>query len=168
MEKTNETVHLVVRNQDHGIYIDKVECEQSIRMFSQIGKTIPLHCTAVGKVLLSSLSHEKIDEIYRSKKLESFTENTITDWEKLFRELKQIAEMGYSVDDEELTKDICCIAAPIKNFRGQVIAAISIAGPIYRIDKGNIDQLINEVKSCALKISKRIGYLATLDNEIKF
>jgi len=153
-----ETVHLVIRNGDQGVYIDKVETRQTLRMYSEIGNKIPLYCTAVGKVLLSHLGRDKLEKMYKGKKLKKYTKNTITDWEEFFNELKRVRRQGYAVDNEEYEQEIRCVAAPVKNYEGQVIAAVSVSGPAFRITKEKVEEIAGKVKKKALLMSKRLGY----------
>jgi len=158
MEETHEVVHLVIRDGNEGVYIDKVESDQPIKMYSQLGKRVPLYCSAAGKVLICNLSESQINDIYQNSKLVAYTENTITDLNTLITQLKNARKDGYAIDNEELAKDVRCIAAPILNFSGQVVAAISISGPIYRIDDDKLIIFSNKVKNIAMNISKKLGY----------
>src|SRR5699024_8246068 len=124
----NEVVHVCIRDGDSVVYIDKVESNRTLRMFSQIGKRAMLHCTGVGKVLLSGLSNERIQDIILHTDLTKFTEATITSSEDLFAEVENIRENQFSLDREEHEDGIYCIAAPIKDYTGKIVAAFSISG----------------------------------------
>ena len=102
-------------------------------MISYVGKRAPLHCTALGKVLLAHLSTEGRKKTLGGKVLRRLTENTITDEEELEKELGKVRKQGFALDREENEKDVRCIAAPIRNYQGKVIAAISISSPIFRL-----------------------------------
>jgi IclR family KDG regulon transcriptional repressor len=127
-------------------------------MCSYVGKRAPLHCTALGKVLLAFLPEEERKKILEQKELPRLTDNTITDRNKLEKELSKIQKQGFSLDQEENEKDVRCIAAPIRNYRGKVIAAISISGPAFRIDKKVQNNLKEALIETSTKISKRLGY----------
>lgn len=159
MQETNETVHLVVRDGDQGVYIDKVDTKQTLRMYSKIGRRVPLYCSAVGKVLLSNLSQDKLEKLYKGVEFKRYTKNTITNWDDFLKELKKVRQNGYAVDNEEHEEEIRCIAAPIKNYKGQIIAAISISGPVFRITDKKVNEFAFKVKNKALMISKRLGYM---------
>lgn len=126
VQDTGETVHLVVQNGNEIVYIDKIESQATIRMFSNIGKRAPMHCTGVGKAILSGLSDEKVENIIKENGLKKFTNNTITDPQVLKEHLNEIQMAGYSIDDEEHEMGIKCAASPIFNFKGEVVAGISV------------------------------------------
>jgi len=154
----NETVHLGILEEEEVLYLLKEESSQTIRMHSWVGKRAPLHCTALGKVLLAHLSVEERKKILGEKVLSRHTENTITDKRKLEKELSKVREQGFALDREENEKDVWCIAAPIKNHQGKVIAAVSISGPAFRIDKKVQNNLKEVLIETSTKISKRLGY----------
>lgn len=161
-EKTNETVHMVVMDQDEVVYIDKVEMDRNpsgLRMASRIGLRNPPHSCAVGKVLLANLPEESLDSLLKRMTLTKRTENTITDPIQLKEHLKIVREQGYAIDDEENEKGIRCVAAPVRNDSGKVIAAISISGPAFRMTRKIIqEKLKKDVIKTALKISEKLGF----------
>ncbi len=156
---SGEVVHLCMQDQYEVVYIDKVESEQTLRMYSQIGRRAFMHCTGVGKALLSGISKEEVDKMIEEKGLPKFTENTITDKEALFKELKLIREIGYAVDEQEHEKGIRCIAAPVFDHNGKAVAAISIAGPAERVTEDRVkEELAKEIVDQSLAISKQLGF----------
>ena len=169
-EGTKETVHMVVMDRDEVVYIEKVEFEQNpggLRMASRIGLRNPIHSCAVGKVLLADFSDEALDHFLRGKNLLRRTENTMTDPVQLREHLKLVRKQGFAIDDEENERGIRCIAAPICNEVGRVVAAISISGPAFRVTKKVIQEsLKKEVMETAFKISQRLGFRR--GNEFKF
>ena len=158
VKQYNETVHLGVLEEGEVLYLAKEESSQTIRMISYIGKRAPLHCTALGKVLLAYMSEEERKEILEEKELPRLTKNTITDKGELEKELDKIREQDFALDREENEKDVRCIGAPIRNYKGKVIAAISISSPIFRIDKNVENNLKEALIKTTNKISKRLGY----------
>ena len=162
----NETVHLGVREEGEVLYLAKEESSQTIRMISYVGKRAPLHCTALGKVLLAHLSPEERKKTLEGKVLPHLTENTITDQKQLEKELSKVKEQGFALDREENEKDVRCIAAPIRNYQGKVIAAISISSPIFRIDKNVQNNLKKALIETSEKISKRLGYDDKLQKKV--
>jgi DNA-binding IclR family transcriptional regulator len=131
-------------------------------MCSYVGRRAPLHCTALGKVLLAYLSAEERKKILSKKVLPQLTENTITDKRELEKELGKVRGQGFALDREENEKDVCCVAAPIRNYQGEVIAALSISSPIFRIDKNAQNDLKEALIQTSKKISKRLGYNSKL------
>jgi IclR family KDG regulon transcriptional repressor len=162
-ERMKETVHMVFLDRGEIVYIDKVELDHNpagLRMASRVGLRNPAHSSAVGKVLLSHLSEEELDNLIEEKGLPKRTENTITERAKLNEHLKTVRAQGYAVDNEENERGIRCVAAPIYNGMGRAVAAISISGPAFRITKKVIQETLKkEVMETALNISQRLGYL---------
>jgi len=153
-----ETVHLVVLDKDEVVYVEKVEGPGSLRMYSMLGKRAPLYCTGVGKALFAHLDEETVDRILNEVELKAFTSFTMTDPEAIKKELAKIREQGYAIDDEEIEIGLKCVAAPIFNHEGKVIASISSAGPKHRFSDEKMETFISEVKLAALAVSKRFGY----------
>jgi len=162
VKQCNETVHLGVLEEGEVLYLAKEESSQTIRMISYVGKRAPLHCTALGKVLLAYMSEKERKKILEDKGLPRLTEKTITDEKELEKELSKVREHGFALDREENEKDVRCIAAPIRNYRGGVIAALSISSPVFRIDKNAQNNLKKALIETSKKISKRLGYNSNL------
>lgn len=152
----NETVHLVVEDNGEVLYIEKIESNHGLRQYSQIGKRGPLYCTGVGKAFLSTKNNDEIDNILKDIKLLPYTDKTITDVEVLKKEIKKIKKNGYAVDDEEINEGVKCIAAPIFNYTGSSIGAISVSGPTFRMD--NVKEKASKIVNTAKKISQQLGY----------
>ena len=169
-EGTKETIHMVIMDRDEVVYIEKVEFEQNsggLRMASRVGLRNPIHSCAVGKVLLADFSDEALDHFLRGKNFMKRTENTMTDPIQLKEHLKLVRKQGFAIDDEENEKGIRCVAAPIRNGEGKVVAAISISGPAFRVTKKIIQEsLKKEVMETADHISQRLGF--RVGNEFKF
>ncbi len=157
VDQYKETVHLVIRDRDEVVYIDKIEGPSAINIRSRIGKRNPIHATGVGKCLLAYSDEHDIEKIL-SRELKQYTHNTITNPVKLRKELERIREKGYSIDNEEIEEGLRCIAAPIKDYRGKVISAISLSGPSIRITDDKKEIIAESVKNAALRISQRLGY----------
>ena len=161
-EKVQETVHLVIRDADEALYIDKVDLyprRAGLQMVSRLGARIPMHCCSVGKVLLADLPAVELEQIIRSRGLPERTQNTITGNDQLREHLALVKTKGYAVDDEENEKGVRCVAAPIKNEKGQVIAAMSVSGPTARITLEYIHaSLKDEVCENAMNISRQLGF----------
>jgi IclR family transcriptional regulator, KDG regulon repressor len=154
---SGETAHLAVMDEDGVFYIDKIESTQSIRMYSYVGSRAPIHCTAVGKVLLAYQSEERIEN-FLSPELKPYTQNTILSKDKLREELRKIRKQGYALDNEELEIGLFCIASPVRNHLGEVIAAVSISGPKVRLGKPRVRELIPVMVRTGSEISVALGY----------
>jgi IclR family KDG regulon transcriptional repressor len=161
-EKVQETVHLVIRDDDEALYIDKVDLypkRAGLQMVSRLGARTPMHCCSVGKVLLADLPAEEIEKIIRSRGLPKKTRNTISDRNVLRKHLAMVKARGYAVDDEENEEGVRCVAAPIRNKEGRIIAAMSVSGPTARIPLEYIQATLkDEVCKAALNISRQLGF----------
>jgi DNA-binding IclR family transcriptional regulator len=155
----NETVHLAILEDINVLYLAKEESSQTIRMISYVGKRAPLHCTGLGKVLLANLPLQDRDKIIDRIELSRLTKNTITDKIKLCEELDMIKEKGFALDEEENENDVRCIAAPIRDYKGKVIAAISVSSPVYRLNKIKQDYIKEALINASQDISSCIGFI---------
>ncbi len=153
----DETVHLVVLHRGEALYLDKIEGRRAIRVVSRVGMKLPAHCSGVGKILLASLPDGAVGKILKERGLHRFTANTITEREALGRELAGVREKGYAIDSEEIEVGLKCVAAPVRDGNGEVIAAISISGPKERFLGTDLERLIPLVKGAAEKISAALG-----------
>jgi len=157
-EKTDETVHLGILDDGEIIYVDKVESNATIRMYSQVGRRVPVHSTSLGKVILAHLPEERVREIIEQKGLPKKGKNTITNPDDLIEHLKKVKEQGYAVDDEEQEAGIRCIAGPVFNHRGEIVSSFSISAPITRMDKERLDNLSELIVEYSKKMSRSLGY----------
>lgn len=158
VEQTGETAHLCVLDGADVIYIAKVESKYALRIPSGVGRRNPAYCTGVGKAILAHLPEEQLETYLAQTPLSAFTEKTIVLPAALKKDLRQIRVRGYSVDDQEIDENIRCIGAPVKDYSGKVIAAISIAGPSVRISKEKVPKLAEYVMETAAEISEKLGY----------
>lgn len=158
MNKTNEVIHLVVREGTEIVYIVKVESQNPIRMYSRIGKRMPVYCTAVGKAMMSYMSQEEIKSIWQNSHIEKLTQYTITDFDEFNKNLEIIKNQGYAMDEQENEIGIRCIASVVRDYRGKVCAAISISGSIISFKEEDIDKFSKLIIEYASKISKELGY----------
>jgi DNA-binding IclR family transcriptional regulator len=158
-QKANEIAHLVVLDNGEALYIDKVQLyREGLHMSSKLGYRAPLHCTAVGKVLMAGLPATEIDCIIEQKGLPSRTAHTITEIEPFKSHLDGVRKAGYALDNEEHSEGVRCVAAPINNMDGEVIAAVSVSAPAVRVTldvaKRSMKNLVVET---ARIISQRLG-----------
>jgi IclR family transcriptional regulator, KDG regulon repressor len=157
MEKTGETVHLAILDHDSVLYIITHESKQALRMGSKVGTRVPVHCTAVGKTLLAFQPEEEIERIL-ARGLPASAPNTLVDAKALRRELALVRARTYAVDDEESEVGLRSIAAPIRSHSGNVVAAISIAGPVHRMTKKMLLGWVRELVGAAEAVSQRLGW----------
>ncbi|MBS4022747.1 MAG: IclR family transcriptional regulator [Dethiobacter sp.] len=160
VDSINETTNLAILDQDDVVYIDQIESTNMIKIFARIGSRGPIHCTGAGKAMLANYTDREFERFIQIKSpLPSYTVNTIIDPQKLKEEMLIIRHNGYALDNCELEDGVRCVAIPIWNFEGKVIAAVSVSGPDTRFTDTFIKEyLIPEVKSAAAKISERLGF----------
>ncbi len=156
-EETEATVHLSQLNGSEVVYLDKVETSRTLPLHSRIGGRAPSYCTGVGKALLAHLHPEQLELILARLELNAFTDNTIVERGQLRRELASIRDVGYAVDSGEHEEGIHCVAAPVFDYKGEVVVAISVTD-IKRKIQGNEDWYARMVKRAADEISHRLGY----------
>ncbi len=150
---TDSVVTLGIRNGDQGVYIDKIEpADFVIRLHSEIGKSFPLHCTAMGKVLLAHSDAATIGRVTR-RKLRAYTAKTITDGKALRGALEDVRSRGYAIDREEITRGLLCVAAPIYSLNGNVDAAVSCTVSSFDATSQRLEELVRDVVTCAQSAS---------------
>lgn len=151
-----ETAHIAVLEDTHVVYLNRVECSHPVQILSHIGRRNPLHCTSSGKVILAYQREGFINQ-YLEDGLAVYTERTVSDPIVLSEALKTIREQGYSISAEELRIGVTSVAAPIYDYTGKVNYALSVIGPIHRMNPNN-PLLIKKVKQAAADISESLGY----------
>ncbi len=155
---TGQSVHLVVHDNGEALYLNKIEKPGAfITQPSNVGYRLPMHCTAVGKVLMAFMSKKEVEAIIQKKGLPRFTENTIVEKDDLLRALSEIRSKGYALDDEEIKVGLRCIAAPIKGHTGNVVATISVSGLTSFFNDEKLPELTKGVTGTARKISGELG-----------
>jgi DNA-binding IclR family transcriptional regulator len=154
-----ESAYLCIPDGDRGLYIYAVESPDRLRARTAIGDRTCLHCTSVGKAILSGMSRAEVDALIDRTGLRRFTERTITDHDALHRELDETRARGYAVDRGEHEVGIYCVGAPILDRSGGVIAACSVSGHDARITADRLDEFSTRVVYTAQEISRRLGYV---------
>jgi IclR family KDG regulon transcriptional repressor len=160
-DRVNETVHLAVLDAEFRVvYLEKLATQHAVGlMVSRIGITAPMHCTALGRAMAAFRPEDEIRAWIRTNGLKAYTRATITEEAAFVRELGQIRARGYAVDEGEYEASVRCIAAPIRDRTGKVIAAVSISGPDSRMPADLLDSsMAAQVVAAALRISQALGY----------
>jgi ABC-type sugar transport system ATPase subunit/DNA-binding IclR family transcriptional regulator len=153
--KTKRTVHLAVLDDVEVVYIDKIEPIKKVSMYSRIDRRGPAYCTGVGKALLAWSPLTIIDRV--CGRLVRFTDNTITDQSEMHRSLQEIQKQGYALDNEEHEKDIVCVAAPIRDSGGPIVAAISVTCTGIKISEERFSSYKPLVMAAAEEISRNLN-----------
>jgi DNA-binding IclR family transcriptional regulator len=152
----NRVAHLAILDGTEAVYIEKLEPQASLRMYSQIGRRIPIHCTALGKSLLSGLSETELDALTARLTFEKFTQATLTTPGQLKDDVARTRRRGWSLDDEEYERGIRCVAVPVLDYTRRVVAAVSVSGPAKVEDR--MEEIAYQVQDAAFEISRRMGY----------
>jgi IclR family KDG regulon transcriptional repressor len=155
MEKTQTSVFLGILNWDHVTVLDIVESRQDLKITAPVGATIPMLAGAVGKVFLASMDEKQARKIVMSNGLPRFTDNSIVDEAAYFKELKQVSEKGFAVDDEEYILGVRAVASPLVGL-GQLQSAIWIVGFKASLDEKKMKILTGQTRKAARTISQRI------------
>jgi IclR family transcriptional regulator, KDG regulon repressor len=161
VDRFGETVHLAVLDEDFRVlYVEKLSAERAVGvMISRVGLTAPMHCTALGKVMAAFRPEDEIRRWIRASGLKPYTDATITEEEPFLRELSEIRRRGYAIDNVEHELGVRCIAAPILDKSGAVIAALSIAGPDTRMPALLIgSSMAMQIVETGRRISRVFGY----------
>lgn len=150
--------HLAVLHQGQVLYLGREEAAPSAVFPSIVGRLVPAHCTALGKVLLAHLPPGEHRRLPAGRPLERRTARTITSLRRLEVELAGVLARGYAVDNEELHEGVVCVAAPIRDHAGGVVAAISVSLLKARVTDARIEKIAQEVVRSAARISGAMGY----------
>jgi DNA-binding IclR family transcriptional regulator len=161
-DKTGETINLAILEAGDVVYVQKVETAELIGEKIRVGSRFPAHCTALGKVLLAQLPEQALDELLSGTKLVQRTPHTISQEQMLREELSSIRQRGYSVDREELSLSLRCVAAPVRDGTGKAVAAISVSGPATRLADDVLPELGGLLIKAAATISRDLGYVEGL------
>lgn len=158
-EESNKTCNIGMMNNGSGMFLDVLYSHSNtIKLLSQVGAPFPLHCTAMGKVLLAYASDKK-REIVLSGELVPLTDRSIVERRVLEAQLAQVLVDGYAAEHEESTRGIHCFAAPIFDYKGSNIAAVSMACPYFEFETpGEQERLISLIKQCAARMSEVLGH----------
>jgi len=154
---TKETVQIAVLDGRHVVYVERRESPQTVRLFGRVGHRNHAHCTSTGKVLLASLPRDELDALLAGWRLPRRTPYTITTHAALLAELDAVRQQGWAENVNESEVGVASVAAPIRDATG-VVAAVSIAGPIQRLEDAALRRHVRPVVDAAAAISRRLGW----------
>jgi len=156
--KAQETVNLAVLSETEILYVDKVDSPRSVGVMSKVGQRNPVYCTSLGKTLLAFQSEERQARVLKAIEFKPLTPNTITSKKKLIQELQAVRKQGYALDCREIEEDVECISAPIRDYQGSAVAAVSISGPQRKIGTPQEKSFVAAVVQAAAQISAKLGF----------
>jgi len=158
-EQTGETAHLSVRQDDRAVSLEHQLSDQLMGITTSAGRLEPLHCSAVGKALIADFDRQSLNDLFGTGRLPARTERTIRTVSALYKECQSVSAKGYAVDNEEYADGVRCVAAPVRDFHSDIIAAIGISAPADRLAKRQINAIGRLVTSAAEQLSKELGYV---------
>ncbi len=159
MERTGETANLAVKDGAEAAYVEQVAGPHFLRTFSEVGRGVPLHCTAVGKALLMGANEVELKRLAAGG-LKRYSPNTVTTLDGFVAEVQRCREQGYSLDMEEFELGARCLGAPILGSDGKVLCAISVAGPAARMSAERLRGLVPIITRSAAEISQALRLAA--------
>ncbi|WP_084965584.1 IclR family transcriptional regulator [Thermoactinospora rubra] len=157
-EEIGETVNIAVLRSSYAVNLDQVRGPSAVTAYNWVGQITPLHATSSGKVLLAFQEEAERARLLSDGKLEAFTPRTVTSARELERQLAGVRETGYAYCVEELEEGLNAMAAPIRAYHGEVVAAVSASGPAYRFSEQRMHELAPVLIGGAEEISRRLGY----------
>jgi len=155
-EQVGETCNLAAPGRDGMVYLDRVETHWPLRIQLPIGTQVPFHCTASGKIYLSSLRSDKLDRLLSSTELEKCTARSLTEPEALLKEISETRSRGYSTDDEEFMEGMAAVAVPICDDRGRLLSTLSIHAPVQRHDLEGLKNSLPQLREAASRLAELV------------
>ena len=155
--ETGESGHFGVRMGDAVVVIARTSGPGAFQLTERVGVVRPVHCTALGKIILAALRPDQLKRMLERIELKPSTENSITDTAVLLKEIEEIRRTGVAFDDGEFNAEVRCIAVPVLDFTGQIIGALGISGPIWRLSNQALQGHARLVRAAANRLSTELG-----------
>jgi DNA-binding IclR family transcriptional regulator len=156
--KTHFTAHLAILSGWQSLILEVHDSPNPVRVASRSGTTVPLHCSSTGKIFLSYRYEQELEDYFSARSLEKRTGNTIVTLSEMQKEIERIKSDGFAVDNHEFHADVWCLAAPVRDSEGQVVAAIGVTGPATQSDGQRKADICTYVKKAAKELSAELGY----------
>ncbi len=151
VDTIGETANMAILDSDRVVYVAQVPSRHSMRMFTEVGRRVYLHCTGVGKVLLAQLPPGTARELLVRAGMPARTDRTVTDPDELLAQLPEIAEQGYALDDGEQEAGVRCVAVPVPG--GSAAGAISVSGPAGRLALDTVPRVVPLLQAAAAALA---------------
>jgi IclR family KDG regulon transcriptional repressor len=155
--ETGESSHFAVRMGDAVVVIARTSGPGAFQLTDRVGVVRPAHCTALGKVILASLRPDQLERFLERVELKPSTAKSVTEIPQLLREIAEIRRSGVAYDDGEFNLEVRCVAVPVKDFTGQIIGALGISGPIWRLSNHALQSRAKIVQAAANRLSAAFG-----------
>ena len=156
--ETGESAHFSVRMDDAVVVLARTGGKGAFQLNDRAGAVRPAHCTALGKIMLAALAVDQFEQYLTRTELAALTPKSITAAEPLRREIAEVRRTGLAVDDGEFDPEVRCIAVPVRDFSGQVIGAIGISGPVWRLSIEALQKRTRVVRAAADRLSAEFGF----------
>ena len=165
--ETGESAHFCVRMGDSVVVLARTSGPGAFQLTDRVGVVRPAHSTALGKVMLAALTDQQLDRYLAHAELKPHTPNTIVSADRLRREIVEVRRTGMAFDDGEFDSELRCVALPVRDYTGQVIGAIGISGPVWRLSIDTLQKRARIVRAAADKLSAQFGYAGETEPRIK-
>ena len=156
VEKYQETANLLIPESTNVLYIEKIESPHSMRICTEIGRMLPMYCTAAGKAMLAAMDEQEADALISRMEIMPFTENTVRSKEELLVHIDKVKRAGFAIDDEEYELGLVCVGTAILGNNGHPVGAISISGPITRMGEKTCNDIAMVLLDYSSKISRQL------------
>lgn len=150
--------HLAVLDNGRAVYIEKAEARSFVKMDIWVGHRLPVHTTAIGKALVAFSNERDVMEILNLRGMEKKTAHTITNKQKFLRELEKVRKHGFAIDNEENAEGVRCVAAPVYDESGKVVASLGTSTIVLQLNESQLPKVIEMVKDAAKDVSQKLGY----------
>jgi DNA-binding IclR family transcriptional regulator len=155
--KTGESSHFAARMSDAVVVMARTPGPGAFQLTERVGVVRPAYCTALGKVILAALRPDQLDRYLERVELKSMAANTITSAQKLRREIEEVRRTGIGYDDGEFNDEVRCAAMAVRDFSGQVVGAIGISGPVWRLSMQTLQNRARTLENAAEQLSEAFG-----------
>src|SRR5437879_2159479 len=155
--ETGESSHFAVRMGDAVVVIARTSGPGAFQLTDRVGVVRPAHCTALGKIILASLRPDQLKRFLERVELKPSTRKSITDPSVLLREIAEVRRSAMAFDDGEFNPEVRCVAVPVYNFTGDVVGALGISGPVWRMSDQALQSRAKSVKAAAKRLSAEFG-----------
>jgi len=156
--ETGESAHFSVRLDDAVVVLARTGGKGAFQLVDRAGAVRPAHCTALGKVMLAALAPDEFEQYLQRAELKHYSPKSMTSAEPLRREIAEVRRSGLAIDDGEFDAEVRCAAVPVRDFTGQVIGALGISGPVWRLSIESLQKRARTVRAAADRLSTEFGY----------
>ena len=164
---TGESAHFSVPMGDAVVVLARTSGPGAFQLTDRVGVVRPAHCTALGKIILAALAPGQFERYLQNTELKAFTAKSIVSPERLAREIAEVRRAGMAVDDGEFDAELRCVAMPVRDFSGQVIGAIGVSGPVWRLSIETLQKKARTVRAAADRLSAEFGHSSESEPRVK-